>query len=613
VEATVEPGEPNRSGFPPARSVWYSWNADLDGFLIFSKQDQQGPASLGVYVGAAVNTLTEVRPIPRDSTFSRYSFPVQKGVTYHMSINHFGAGTPFTYSWQFLPPPANDNFGNAQLISGESGSLFATTQVATVEPGEPHAQDGNSLWYLWTAPRSGSFRFNVAGYTDSHHFYSGSSLDALTELVQVDFYQGLRAVAGTRFLIQISGTGSWSPIATGDFTMAWAPGPVNDDFAGATSIDGNSGTISGTLIGATMEPNEPPTISGYTVADSVWYAWTAPETKWYTFNETGSPALIAAYKGSSVDSLIRVMSGRVMTFHADAGTTYQISTAREPILFPSGSDFALAWHSGNSSTDGALLNLSTRAKVGVDSEVLIGGFIIRGDSSKKVIIRAIGPSMKVGGIPVSGRLADPVLELHDSTGATIFSNDDWITSPQKEEIMDSTLSPAHDKESAIVATLAPGSYTAIIRGSDNDIGVALMEIYDLQVASQSRLLNVSTRGKVGINDNVMIGGVIMGGSLPLKLGVRALGPSLTNGNPTVSGALARPEIEVRDSNGFARAFNAGWKRSYAANEIAASGLAPPDDNDAALIMTLEPGNYTAIVRGLNGATGVALIEVYNLN
>ena len=257
-----------------------------------------------------------------------------------------------------------------------------------------------------------------------------------------------------------------------------------------------------------------------------------------------------------------------------------------------------------------LLNSATRMRVGSGDDVLIGGFIIRG-GSKKVILRAIGPSLANAGVP--GTLADPTLELHGPAGELIASNDNWVTSPQKQAISDSGIAPSDDREAAIVATLAEGSYTAVVAGVGGSTGVGLVEIYDLDQSAAGRLLNLATRGRVEGGDNVMIAGLIIGGTENTRVIVRALGPSLATLNPPVPGALPDPLLELRDSQANLLESNDDWVNSPHKQEITDSTLAPPNDKESAVIGALPPGNYTAIVRGVNGATGIGLVELYDLD
>ena len=256
-----------------------------------------------------------------------------------------------------------------------------------------------------------------------------------------------------------------------------------------------------------------------------------------------------------------------------------------------------------------LANISTRMKVGIGENVLIGGFIVEGTQSKKVIVRAIGPSLTAGG--VANALADPVLELHDS-GGIIASNNDWPSSPQAGEIAASGLAPSDPRESAIIVTLSPGSYTAVMSGYQNGQGIGLVEAYELD-ASQTRLVNISTRGQVGLSDDAMIGGLIVQGSAAKRAIVRALGPSLATGPNPIVGALADPVLELRDSSGALMASNDNWINSSQYAEIVASMLPPPNTMESAVIATCGPGNYTAIVRGANNTSGVGLVEVYDLD
>jgi len=267
-------------------------------------------------------------------------------------------------------------------------------------------------------------------------------------------------------------------------------------------------------------------------------------------------------------------------------------------------------------------NISTRLAVGTGDNVLIGGIIIQGNAPKKVIIRAIGPELTQYGVP--GALQDPFLELHDVSGALIGQNDNWgttiqggvITSDQVAEIQASGLAPGDSHESAIIATLQPGNYTAIIRGEpDGTTGVALVEVYDLgtaslDVSSNAQLGNISTRGLVQTGDNVMIGGFIVRGDMPATVIVRAIGPSLTAYG--VPGALQDPTLELHDGTGAVIGSNDNWRDDPGAAQIQADNLAPSDPRESATIVTLAPGNYTAIVRGTNDTTGVALVEAFVL-
>ena len=255
--------------------------------------------------------------------------------------------------------------------------------------------------------------------------------------------------------------------------------------------------------------------------------------------------------------------------------------------------------------NGVLGNISTRLRVLTGNNVSIAGFILSGAQPKRVILRALGPSL-----PVAGPLSDPTLELRDSAGSLITFNDDWRTD-QESEIIVTGLAPNHDLESAIVATLPANNstYTAIVRGYNNAIGVGIVEAFDLDQAVDSRFANISTRGFVGTGDNVMIGGTIITGGSSVRVLVRAIGPSLANSG--VAGALPDPTLELRDSNGSLIAFNDDWRTDQEA-EILGTGIPPSDNLESAIVRTVSPGAYTAIVREYNNVTGVGLVEVYRL-
>ena len=263
----------------------------------------------------------------------------------------------------------------------------------------------------------------------------------------------------------------------------------------------------------------------------------------------------------------------------------------------------------------SLLNISTRAKVGTGDNVLIGGFIVQGDRAKKIMVRAIGPSLTSAGL--SGVLADPSLELHDSNGLLIGRNDNWrttqpggvVTSDQVAQIQASNLAPSNDAESALIAVLNPALYTTVIQSTQNQPGIGLVEVYDLDATVPVRLANISSRGFVDVGDNVMIGGFIIANQ-PTKVIVRGIGPSLAKAG--IASPLSDPALELRDANGVLIAANDNWQSDDEAN-ITATRLAPSDPAEAAILRNLAPGTYTAIVKGKNNAPGIALAEVYQVS
>lgn len=249
-----------------------------------------------------------------------------------------------------------------------------------------------------------------------------------------------------------------------------------------------------------------------------------------------------------------------------------------------------------------LANISTRLKVETGDNALIGGFIVTGTGSKRIMLRAIGPSLSI-----PDALTNPRLELYDGAGQLITANDNWQDAPNEQEIIDSSIPPSHSLESAILTTVATGNYTAVVRGESDSTGVALVEVYDLEAGSDSKLANISTRGFVQTDDNVLIGGLILVGQEARNVIVRAIGPSLT-----VPGALADPTLDLRDANGGLLASNDNWRTSQEA-EIIATAIPPSNDLESAVVQTLPSASYTAIVRGVNDSTGIAVVEAYALD
>jgi hypothetical protein len=287
----------------------------------------------------------------------------------------------------------------------------------------------------------------------------------------------------------------------------------------------------------------------------------------------------------------------------DAAPSPSPSPSASPSLSPSPS---ASPSPSPTATPAQPVNISTRVNVGTGERVMIGGFIVTGDAPKKVIVRAIGPSTEV-----AGALENPVLELNGPAGFATITNDDWEDT-QKEEIEETGVAPEEPRESAIVVTLQPGAYTAIVRGNGNSTGIGLVEVYDLSLGAPSRLANISTRGFVQTDDNVIIGGFILGGQAgdEVRLVVRAIGPSMAQAG--ISNAVADPALDIRNKDGIRIAFNDNWQDDPEAGQVTQNNLAPGNALESALYLTLLPGEYSAIVSGDGGSTGVGLVEIYHL-
>ena len=356
-----------------------------------------------------------------------------------------------------------------------------------------------------------------------------------------------------------------------------------------------------------------------------------------SFNANGGGAAFPAVTSIAVQADGKILAGgyftsiggqtrnRIARLRNDAPTPTPTATATAtatatPTATPTATATATATPTPTP-RPATLGNISTRLQVGTGDRVMIAGFIVQGSAPKRVLIRAAGPSLTHVGVP--NALANPRLELHDTTN-TIGMNNDWqttqiggvITSDQVAEIQNSGLAPSDPLESALIATLAPGSYTAIVQGVSGGTGVGIVEVYDLSATSGSLLANISTRGFVQTGDNAMIGGFIVV-TQPTRVIIRAIGPSLTQFG--VPDALANPQLELHDATSTI-AQNNDWQTTQLGGiitsdqvaEIQNSQLAPTNPAESAIIATLPPGSYTAIVRGVNNTTGNGLVEVYVL-
>ncbi len=415
-------------------------------------------------------------------------------------------------------------------------------------------------------------------------------------------------VSGSTGIVNVTATSascSWTAVSNASFITvnSGSSGTGNGTVGFTVASNPDSAQRIGTLTiaGQSFTVSQDGTQCSYLIAPTSQNLGASASTN--TVNVTASAG--CAWTATSNDPFLSINSGA--SGSGNGTVTYTIAanpttSQRTGTLTVAGQTFTVT--QGGASV---LANISTRLRVETGNNVLIGGFIVTGTQSKKVMIRAIGPSL-----PFADDLADPILELHDSSGALLDSNDNWVDSPNKQAIIDSTIAPTNDLESAIVATLpANGSgYTAIVRGVNNGTGIGVVEAYDLDRTVDSKLANISTRGLVQTGDDVLIAGTIVVGQAPQKVLVEALGPSLS-----VPGKLEDPILELRDVNGTLLDSNDNWVDSPNKQAIIDTTIPPSNDLESAIIATLPAGGaqYTAIVRGVNGTTGVAVVEVFALN
>jgi DNA-binding beta-propeller fold protein YncE len=460
------------------------------------------------------------------------------------------------------------------VISNDGGSLVAQGGGNLV------AQGGGNL------VAQGGGNFDVSGGTAADSSGKVKAATAASGFIQTAGETDMNLIRITGPVTVNGGVMSGSGVIAGDLTLNGgyiSPGHS----AGLVAVTGNytQGT-QGTLIieNGGANPNQ---------FDQLQVGGTA------TLGGNLDVRTINGYQPSSADTFNPIGYGAV------SGTFAAVSSNAQVTLNATGLVSSVDITKSQPST-GQPLNIATRLQIQSGDNVLIAGFIITGPagSTKKVLIRGIGPSLANFG--VSGTISDPFLELHNPDGSVV-TNDNWKQAPNAADIPPG-FAPSNDLESVIYTTLAPGTYTAILKGAHSETGVGLVEVYDFDTASTAKLANIATRGFVNTGDNVMIGGFIIGGTEPAKVLVRAIGPSLTDFG--LQGALQATTLELHDSNGSVIS-NEGW-RSTQESEIQATTIPPSNDNEAAILATLVPGNYTAIVRGKNDTTGIAVVEAYNL-
>jgi uncharacterized repeat protein (TIGR03803 family) len=459
-----------------------------------------------------------------------------------------------------------------------------------------------TVLYTFTGGADGSFPSALTQGTDGN-FYGSAYYGPETPL---NIFNGY----GTIFKITPTGTLTTLYTFTGG-TNGGNPGNI---------IQGKDGNLYGVTDYPTIQTLFKVTPAG---VRSTVYSFTAA-------NGTGPSRLISSTDGNiygttqtggipKAGSIFRIdPAGQVTTYTFDGASTggspSQVFEGENHNLYGAASTGGDSNHGTifrlNMAPPRNLLNISTRLQVLTNDKVLIAGFIITGTDPKKIIIRGIGPSLAgVGGV-----LQNPTLELHQGS-ATLAMNDDW--KDRQAEVEATTIPPTNDFESAIVTTLNPGAYTAVLAGKNNGTGVGVVEVYDLAPAANSKLANISTRGFVDSGANVMIGGLIVDGGTgggTARVILRAIGPSLAATG--IQGLLQDPSLELHDASGAIIASNDNWKTrsdgSSQQGEIEATSIPPSNDAESALVQNLAPGNYTAIVRGTANTSGIAVVEAYTL-
>ena len=562
---------------------------------------------------------------------------VGTGGTIDCSNSNLPASSSSTFTLVGHIPPGTGpgtSYGNQAMVlssmdpNSENNNSFTTTTVVAAAPSLTTAASAAIVFggtISDTATLSGGF-----SATGTITFYAFGP-DDTNCMAPAAFVSGTSVSGDNQY-----GSGPFQPLAAGTyrFVASYSGDDNNKAVATACSDPNESVVVSKANTGTTVTSSANPSVSGQSVTftATVTPAASAPATPGGTVqfvvdsSNFGGPVPVSGGVAQLSTSSLGVGNHSVTAqYSGDAnfnssngalsgGQTVNPAPTPTPTPTPTGTPGPTATPTATPGpTPAQALNISTRLRVDIGDKVMIGGFIIRGNTSKPVVLRGLGRSLVNSGVPAATVLNDPFLELHGPNGALIMMNDNWKESPQRSQIEGTVFQPADDREAVILATLAPGSYTAILSGVGQTTGVGLVEVYDNNQALDSDLANISTRGFVLTGDNVMIGGFTLGGNNnATRIAVRGLGPSLTNSG--LSNVLADPTLELHNANGTIMISNDDWQSdAVSAAALTANGLALPNPKESGIFTSLAPpGQFTAILAGKNGGTGIGLVEIYNL-
>ncbi len=428
------------------------------------------------------------------------------------------------------------------------------------------------------------------------------------------------SAAGASFALtgQISaGGGSSSRLITGqltgigkNFSGAFKAGngsatPISGDFYTALALNGDQGKVysiigyGGDLLSAIVTP---------TAIDGLTGTVTSLDGNSATFSGTTA--------GGSAFALTSNIANHTVSINLTPPGTGAQAVGIKAVPSSSGARTVSFFGLGAStSSTSRLVNLSVRASAGSGDQTLIAGFVISGPSTKSLLIRGIGPTLANYG--VTGQMTNPQLKLYGSNGSLLNSNDDWGGSSSLQTLFASLGAFPLDgasQDAALSVTLGSAPYSAQVTSANGQNGVALAEVYDADTNRDTRLINVSARNNVGTGANALIAGFVITGNAPVQLLIRGIGPTLSTYG--VGGVLADPKLQIFDSNAQVLVQNDDWGGSAAvaaaASQVGAFPLNDPASKDAALLVTLLPGTYSAQVSGQGGTTGVALVEIYEV-